>query len=55
LKLVLNHMFTKIIDFLDKYCINNGLSKLQNGPKNGLCPLGVKNISIVYFIANVNF
>jgi hypothetical protein len=33
----------KISDFLDKYCIHNGLPKLQKWTKNGLGPLGLKN------------
>jgi hypothetical protein len=32
----------KKFNFLDKYCIHNGQPKLQNGPKNGHCPFGVK-------------
>jgi hypothetical protein len=31
---------------LDKYYIHNGLPKLKNGPKNGLCPLGINNVKI---------
>jgi hypothetical protein len=36
------HVHQKFEIFLDKYCIHNGLPKLQNRPKNGLRHLGVK-------------